>query len=218
MSRGRPRQFDPNVALEQALAVFVRDGFERASVQELAECMDICKPSLYAAYGNKEALFIEALRLYARRGAEQRQRVLESEPDGRRAVEALLRQSVAHVTAGDAVGCLLVAEAASAQPDQSPAIREALTQAFAHSGTELRARLARAQADGHLHRDRDRDLDVLTDYFGAIMAGFAVQARNGATAAQLDAVVDAAMAVWVPGEQPQGQHEPLCHRRGRPPR
>lgn len=204
MSRGRPRQFDPHVALEQALAVFMRDGFERASVQELAECMDICKPSLYAAYGNKEALFIEALRLYARRGAEQRQRVLESEPDGRRAVEALLRQSVAHVTSGDAAGCLLVAEAASVQPDQSPAIREALTEAFAHSGTELRARLARARAEGHLHRDCD--LDVLTDYFGAIMAGFAVQARNGATAAQLGAVVDAAMAVWVMGERAQRQH------------
>lgn len=199
MSRGRPRQFDPTVALEQALVVFVRDGFERASVQELADCMAICKPSLYAAYGNKEALFIEALRLYARRGAEMRQRVLNDEPDARRAVEALLRHTVARVTSGDAAGCLLIGEAASTQAGYSPEVREALSSALAEGNVDLRARLVRARVEGQLHPDADPD--VLTDYFAAIMAGFAVQARNGATAAQLEAIIAPALAIMTAGRR-----------------
>jgi TetR/AcrR family transcriptional regulator, copper-responsive repressor len=194
MSRGRPRQFDPTVALEQALAVFVRDGFERASVQQLADGMAICKPSLYAAYGNKEALFIEALRLYARRGAEMRRQLLEHEPDGRRAVEALLRHTVEHVTSGEAAGCLLIGEAASTQAGYSPEVREALVRALAQGNEDIHARLGRAQREGQLAADAD--LDALTNYFGALMAGFAVQARNGASAAELDAVVGSAMHVW----------------------
>lgn len=196
MSRGRPRQFDPETALEQALAVFMRDGFERASVQELADCMEICKPSLYAAYGNKEALFIEALRLYARRGAEARRELLEREPDGRHAVEALLRHTVAHVTSGAAAGCLLIGEAASPNSGYSAEVREALMSAMAEGASDLRVRLQRAQDEGQL--PTGSDVEALTHYFGALMAGFAVQARNGATAQELDAVVTSTMQMWAP--------------------
>ncbi|GAB1343328.1 TetR/AcrR family transcriptional regulator [Gemmatimonas sp.] len=196
MSRGRPRQFDPETALEQALAVFMRDGFERASVQELADCMEICKPSLYAAYGNKEALFIEALRLYARRGAEARRALLEREPDSRHAVEALLRHTVAHVTSGAAAGCLLIGEAASPNSGYSAEVREALMSAMAEGASDLRVRLSRAQDEGQL--PYGSDVEALTHYFGALMAGFAVQARNGATAQELDAVVTSVMQMWAP--------------------
>ncbi|HYW32458.1 MAG TPA: TetR/AcrR family transcriptional regulator, partial [Gemmatimonas sp.] len=93
MTRGRPREFDTNSALDQALLVFVRDGFAHASVQDLADSMGICKPSLYAAYGNKEALFIEALRRYASAGNTRRATLLDSEPNGERAATLLLEDA-----------------------------------------------------------------------------------------------------------------------------
>ena len=63
-SRGRPREFDPAQALAAALQVFWRRGYEGASISDLTEAMGITRPSLYACFGNKEALFRQALDLY----------------------------------------------------------------------------------------------------------------------------------------------------------
>src|SRR5690606_10983188 len=65
-ARGRPREFDPDQALASALGVFWSKGYEGTSMTDLTEAMGITKPSLYAAFGNKEALFSRALDLYER--------------------------------------------------------------------------------------------------------------------------------------------------------
>ena len=208
MTRGRPRQFDPDAALDHALALFARDGFEKASVQELAERMAICKPSLYAAYGNKETLFIEALRRYAAQGAEQRAALLNDEPDGRRAVEALLRMTATEVTRGETAGCLIVSEAAATPSGYPPAVRDAVASALASGAAQLRACLVRAQREGDL--DAAMDVDALTTYFSTVMVGMTVQARNGTTSAQLCAAASVAMSVWSGASA-----ESAMHRRDR---
>lgn len=196
MTRGRPRQFDTDAALDQALALFARDGFAKASVQELADCMGICKPSLYSAYGNKETLFIEALRRYAAHGAAQRERLLNDEPDGRLAVESLLRLTAHEVTAGETAGCLLVSEAAATPSAYSPVVRAAVAEALGQGAHQLRERLARAQREGQLAPTVN--VDMMTTYFSTVMAGMTVQARNGATASELCAAATVAMQVWIP--------------------
>ena len=202
MTRGRPREFDPDAALDHALAVFERDGFEATSVQALADAMGICKPSLYAAYGNKESLFIAALQRYAAACDARRAAVLDAEPDGRRAVEAMLTDAVRTYTAcKSAGGCLIVAQTAGGSPDtQSDAMRDALSDALHDGRVLLRARLQRARCDGDL--PAGIDVETLAAYFATVMAGLSVLARNGGTRDALTAVVTTAMGAWpVPLQQ-----------------
>lgn len=194
MSRGRPREFDPTEALDQALAVFARDGFEQASVQALADGMGICKPSLYAAYGNKESLFIEALRRYALRGNLERDRLLNEEPDGPTALAALLRATAEAASSHGQTGCLLVSEAAAAHAEYPAAVRDAVRDLMESGAVLLRARLVRAIADGHL--DESADVEALVRFYGAVMSGLTVQARSGATREQLLAAAEMAMRAW----------------------
>src|SRR3954451_10999173 len=88
--RGRPRAFDPDAALDAALAVFWRKGFEGTSLPDLTEAMGINRPSLYAAFGNKEELFRKALDRYLEGPARSGREALD-EPSSRSAVERLLR-------------------------------------------------------------------------------------------------------------------------------
>lgn len=196
MTRGRPREFDPDATLEHALAVFERDGFESASVQSLADAMGICKPSLYAAYGNKEGLFIAALNRYTAATDSRRVVLLEQEPDAARAIEAMLEDVVGTYTqCATRGGCLIVAEAAGgALSTHSPAVREALGRAMSGGQQLLFSRLERARRDGDL--PAHTDVRGLVEYFMTVMAGLSVLARGGSGAEQLRGVVRTAMQAW----------------------
>lgn len=196
MTRGRPREFDPDATLDHALAVFERDGFESASVQSLADAMGICKPSLYAAYGNKEGLFIAALERYSAATDARRAALLAQEPVGRRAVEVMLADVVETYTrCASRGGCLLVAEATSgAGTAQSPAIRDALQRGMSGGRQMLVERLVRSAQDGEF--PDDTDVGALADYVMTVMAGLSVLARGGAAPAQLHGVVQMAIQAW----------------------
>lgn len=197
MTRGRPREFDTDSALDRALAVFERDGFEGASVQALAEAMGICKPSLYAAYGNKESLFIAALRRYTDAQESHRATLLDGERDGRRAVERLLEDVVSSHARCQQSGaaCLIVRESISgAAATHSSEIREALASAVASSHATLSARLVRARADGELAPDCDTA--ALADYFSAVTSGLSMLAKHGASTDAMQRVVQTAMRAW----------------------
>src|SRR5205814_3124860 len=88
--RGRPRNFDPDRALDAALNIFGRKGYEGASLNDLTVAMGVNRPSMYAAFGNKEALFRRALDRYEERPAAYVRQAL-AEPTARRAIERLLR-------------------------------------------------------------------------------------------------------------------------------
>ena len=195
MKRGRPREFDPDATLDQALIVFRRDGFESASVQTLADAMGICKPSLYAAYGNKEALFIAAVRRYSEQGRTRQRAILDAEPDARRAVQLLMDDVVTSYAACRAhAGCLVVAETAGTAESQSDAVRDVLSSALGDTRDVLRARLRRAHDEGGL--PPHFDADEFASYLGTLIAGLSVQAKAGATVESMRAVVSTAMRAW----------------------
>lgn len=194
--RGRPRTFDIDFALDRAVEVFWKHGFQDASMHELTEAMGLSKPSLYAAFGDKEALYLKTLERYVQLLIERHAAALNDEADGRRAVEGFLR-SLARMLADPALpgGCFIINGTADCGGSTIPATVElALRAALQGSEMMVLDRLVRAQRDGDLPEAAVPE--ALAAMFGSLIAGLAVLAKSGASEAKLNTVIDTAMAVW----------------------
>ena len=193
VQRGRPREFDTDQALDRALEVFWRKGYEGASISELTEAMGINRPSLYAAFGNKEALFRKALDRYAQGPAAYTYQALEA-ATARGVVEQLLRGAADALTApNNPHGCLGVQGALSCG-DAAASIREEVSARRSAWEDALRRRLERARREGDL--PADADCTDLARYVATVAQGMAVQAAGGATRKQLHKVADLALQAW----------------------
>jgi len=193
MPRGRPRQFDTQKALDAALLLFWRYGYEGTSLAALTKAIGINMPSLYAAFGNKEMLFRKALDRYLQKPASYLPKALQ-EPTARRAVEKLFRGAidmVMHPRHPD--GCLLVQGALAAGP-AARAIRKELSLRRAAAEAAVRRRWERAIAEGDL--PASVDAAQLARYVLTVLWGLSVQAAGGATRAQLKQVVELALRCW----------------------
>ncbi len=190
---GRPRAFDRDQALERALDLFWRNGYEGASLSDLTQAMGINPPSLYAAFGNKEELFCKALDRYVERHDEFLREVL-ARPKARDAIAALLTGSADSLTdKSSPSGCLLVQGIAGAG-DHAKCIRDELCKRRAANEKLIRERLKRAKAEGDLPADADPA--ALSRYIATVSVGMAVQAAGGATRAELRRIVETAMEAW----------------------
>ena len=149
MAMGRPREFDVDKALDLALQVFWRKGYEGASMADLTETMGITKPSLYSAFGNKEELFRKALDRYVD-GPGGYFQVALAKPTARAVVEHLLYESADAVTdPNHPPGCLAVQGALSCG-DAAESIKQELMSRRAKGEQDLRQRFERAIAEGDL--------------------------------------------------------------------
>ena len=194
MALGRPREFDVDTALDLALQVFWRKGYEGASMSDLTEAMGITKPSLYAAFGNKEDLFRKALDRYVDGPGGYFRTGLEK-ATAREAVEHILYESVEAVTDPRNPGCLAV-QGALCCGDAAETIKQELMARRSKSEDDLRLRFTRALAEGDL--PADADAGDLARYVSAILQGMAVQAAGGAPREQLRKLADMAMRSWPP--------------------
>lgn len=194
--RGRPRSFDIDHALDRAMEVFWKHGYQDASLSELTESMGLSKPSLYAAFGDKEALYLKGLERYVGLLIERHARILGAEADGRAAIEAFLR-SLAMMLADPAMpgGCFIINGTADCGGSTIPASVElALRRALQGSETLVLERLKRADEGGELPPGMTPQ--NLATLFGALIAGLAVLAKSGAGVDKLMTVIDVAMGVW----------------------
>lgn len=183
-------------ALDQALRVFWQKGYEGASLSDLTEAMGINRPSLYAAYGNKEALFRKALDRYVESKASLFRDAAE-QPTARAAAEHILYGAAAGFTCPDSPhGCLMVRCALSSSSEMMDAIRREMANRRIDGEAMLRQRLERAQADGELPAEASPA--DLARFVTTILQGMSLQATSGATGDQLRAVVRTAMAAWPP--------------------
>lgn len=193
MAMGRPREFDPDEALDNALEVFWRQGYEGTSLSDLTEAMGIARPSLYAVFGNKEELFRKALDRYSERKSQSACDAL-NETTSRRAVEKLLLGFAGLDETGDTPkGCLMV-QGALVCSEASESIRQELCARRTQGEAELRKRLGAWQAEGDLPPDADPA--DLARYVMAVANGMAVQAASGATPQDLKRVVEMTMRGW----------------------
>lgn len=192
-TRGRPREFCPEKALGAALQVFWKNGYEGASLVELTEAMGITKPSLYACFGNKEALFKKALDLYERDKLAYVSSALEA-PTAREVVERLLYGALrTHCGESDPQGCLGVISMVACTTE-AESIREHVIARRASSEAALVARLKRARDQGDLPRNAEPK--ALAQCVTTVMQGLSVRAQGGATQAEQKAVVDAFLGMW----------------------
>lgn len=194
-TRGRPREFDPEIALAAALRVFWRHGYEGALMAELTEAMGITKPSLYACFGNKEALFKKALDLYEREKLCYVNTALEA-PTARAVAKRLLRGALdTHCGGSDPRGCLSVISTI-VRAAEAPSIREHVFARRASSDAAVVARFERAKAEGDIPENVDPT--SLAQCLTTIIQGIAVRAQSGAGRKELESVVDTFMAM-LPG-------------------
>jgi len=190
---GRPRGFNRDRALDAAMRVFWKHGYEGASLTELTAAMGINRPSLYAAFGDKAALFREAVALYGVGPGRYVRRAL-GQPTARLAAETLLRGAIAIATdPANPGGCLWVQGALATSPE-SATIRAELTALRARGIAQVRARFDRARSEGDL--PPATDTEALTLYIISVMNGLSVQAAGGFSREQLNRVADLALTRW----------------------
>ena len=192
-SPGRPRTFCVDQALDRALKVFWQKGYEGTSLADLTAAMGINRPSLYAAYGNKEALFRKALARYMEGSAAFLRQSME-QPTSRAVVEHLLMASANGVTCPDNPhGCLTV-RCALSSGEAADAIRLELVRRRADGESILRKRLERAHAEGDLPATANPA--DLARYIMTVHQGMSVQAASGVNRQQLRRVVKTALQAW----------------------
>jgi AcrR family transcriptional regulator len=191
--KGRPREFDVDDALERALVVFWRRGYEGATLAELTRAMGINRPSLYAAFGSKEELFRKVIDRYAE-GPAGYVRAALNEPTARAVAERLLGGTVDLLTnRRNPRGCLIV-QGALTCGGAADAVRQELVSRRLSSQAAVRLRFERARAEGDLPADSDPG--DLARFLSAVIQGMAVQATGGASRAELRRVVELALRAW----------------------
>lgn len=193
MRTGRPRSFCKDEALDRAMTVFWRNGYEGASMADLTRAMGINSPSLYACFGSKEGLFKAVLDRYDQRRAEFMEHVLAA-PTTAEVAEAFLygvAEFAADTSGKNPPGCLMLQGGISCGDAQIP---DALAKHRAEKEAMLRARFEQAKQSGDLCEKANPA--ALARYLTAMANGICVQAAAGASAKELREVASLALAGW----------------------
>lgn len=192
--RGRPRGFDRAAALRLAMESFWEHGYEGTSIGDLTARMGIRPPSLYAAFGSKEALFREAVALYEGMEGEPPIRALQEAPTAIGGIEAMLRANVrSYTVSGRPTGCMVVLAATTYTPS-TEGIRDFLAELRRSGTAAVKERLVRGQAEGDV--PPGADAGALAAYVMSVQYGLSLHARDGVTRDELDTVVDCVLAGW----------------------
>ena len=191
--RGRPRSFDRDAALRSAMELFWAQGYDGTSLADLTKTMGINAPSLYAAFGCKEALFREAASLYINTVGGVTARALDAGKTARESVDAMLRAAAELPRGALPTGCLVV-HGAPNRTAESKGAHNFLANVRRQTQEHLRARLERGVRDGDVREGAD--LGAIAGFYTAVLHGLAVQSRDGVSRPAQSAIIDCAMAAW----------------------
>jgi len=193
-SRGRPRGFDRDAALRAAMEVFWREGYEGASMAELTKAMGINAPSLYAAFGSKEGLFLQAMRLYLELENADTWNVLSAAPTARDAIRLLLEHGARSLTRPDRPhGCMLILGDTNTSV-QNDTVHKHLCDWRRGAQARFEERMRRGIADGDV--PAEADVKAMAAFYMTVLQGLSLRARDGATREAMLQVADSAMAAW----------------------
>ncbi|HEV2424811.1 MAG TPA: TetR/AcrR family transcriptional regulator [Terriglobia bacterium] len=187
---GRPINFDKDAALEAAMLLFWERGYEGTSMADLTQAMGLNPSSIYAAFGDKHALFQLAVKRYMEKRAIYAGKALE-EPTLEKFIRALFANTVAFLTTpGHPPTCMTLTGAVGCSRDATPA-RDLMTEIRKQNQVALRERLLKARKSGEL--PKGINVDDYTRYLSTIIAGLSIQAANGSTKAELKRTAEMAL-------------------------
>jgi len=190
MTAGRPRAFDYDDALDSAMRVFWSKGFEGTSMPDLTEAMGMNRPSIYAAFGNKEELFCKAMERYAESASTQINALLDA-PTIRESIERFLLGSADMFSSRrNPRGCMAV-KSAMVNGDEAPLVHKEAQKGREIAMKALRARLDKAAAEGEL--SADKNTADLARFFTTVLQGMSVQSVGGVSCNDLKSMAQCAL-------------------------
>ena len=193
MQRGRPRNFDKAEALDAALELFWKHGYEGTSMAMLTESIGVNVASLYAAFGNKESLFVQCVERYSELNGDLYHESLKKKT-AREVACSILEGEVELVTRrGTPNGCLMIQGALTTSP-AAEKIRQMMARMRTTAEKWMSARFRQAIAEGDLPSDADPA--ALACYLMTLNSGLAVQAKSGVGKKQLLKVIQISMRGW----------------------
>jgi AcrR family transcriptional regulator len=190
---GRHREFDQDEALDQALTIFWQKGYEGTSFSDIEEKTNVARPGLYAAFGNKESLFLRALDLYEQKFGGYFAEAL-AKPTSREVAATILRGSIPVTTQGSGrLGCMGLNAALACSEGAEP-IRSEIIRRWVVAESDLKRRFDRAKAEGDLRETADTS--SLATLVMSVMQGLAVKAKSGSSRRLLEKAADDFLALW----------------------
>jgi AcrR family transcriptional regulator len=189
--RGRPRAFDREKALAAAMHLFWQKGYSATSICDLTSAMGIGSPSLYAAFGSKEALYAEALGYYIRTHEAIAWGGFSTASTARDAVAAFLHDTAAGLVQ-TANGCMVTLSAVGAEGHTG--LGALVASARKATLIRLKERIEQAQAAGEI--DRSVDVHSLARFVQTVQNGMSLLARDEASLDELHAIAETAMLGW----------------------
>lgn len=194
MLRGRPREFDREKALTAAMLLFWRKGFHATSLRDLGEALDIRMPSLYAAFGSKEALYVEAVDLYMRVTRDLLWKNLKRGESAHAEIRELLLATARELTSEEVHPCGCMVTFATTDEDMPADVITAIRSGRQDWLDIIRERLEAAVTDGEL--PASTDVNSLSRFYFSMVQSMGIQAHDGVSYAELTAVIDIAMSAW----------------------
>ena len=186
--RGRPRLFDEQTALKAAGEVFWNRGFAATSLDDLADAMNMNRPSIYKAFGDKQSIYRQALAQFGEHMRQEFASTLESEKDLRKGFRSLYRKALDTYTAGDApLGCMVMCTAPAVAIDH-PEIQADLQAVIEEIDARVTQRLQIAKEDGQL--DNTVDVEALSNMLQALQHSLAIRVRSGESKQTLRKFID----------------------------
>lgn len=189
---GRPPTFDRLAALDIAVELFWRHGYEGTSIAMLTEGMGVTAPTIYAAFGSKEGLYLEGLARYRRHEQARWQGAMQS--SAYRTVETSLRKiAIQFADPTKPKGCMVAVGLLNCSAEHGTVV-EAVAAERNRDLESFITQVEQAKLSGEV--PPETNAEALARFYAAVVEGMSVQAIDGATAAQLDGIVDMALAAW----------------------
>ncbi|WP_281037430.1 TetR/AcrR family transcriptional regulator [Rhizobium sp. AN70] len=193
-TRGRPRQYDARAALDAALLEFRRHGYSATSLDHLSEATKMARPSLYAAFGNKRAIYLRAVAQHIEDSAERRNHALFSEPSLAKALNDYFMRIIAIYSEGDdyPLGCPVLS-VITGEATADPVMGAELSAAIGRTDARFRARIVAARDDAQL--PPEVDIDATADMLAALQHSLAQRARAGTARPELERIARNSIAL-----------------------
>jgi AcrR family transcriptional regulator len=194
--RGRPRAYQPDVALAKALDLFRKDGFAATSLDDLSAATGMNRPSLYGAFGDKRELYIKSYRRYREDARAAMQDIFRNEQPIRQRLARIYAIALDIYLSGESGprGCFTVMTAAS-EAVADPDIRAMVLEGFAELDKAFAACFRLAEEKGELPEGADPA--VLAQLASATIHTIAIRARARVPRKELEAIVKGALDVMV---------------------